>query len=180
MQTKTQKINIAGSVRSDKIKALIAHKPGFIERYAFLFFLLIFIIISATISIIKYPTILTAHGVLRIDNKANANGVAPSESLKCGIIFRLEKNNSNRLKSGQEIRMRVNSTKTSQLINAQGKIDSISTGLLNDTCFAFLTLSKEEIKQIKPGIEGITDNEAEIYFIVDNPTILQRLIRKIL
>lgn len=172
-------ILISDPLRSDNIKALISQKPSFIERRASFLFIFIIGLVIAVISFIKYPTILSARGVLRVLNSDSLNSSkAIDRSVNSVVTFHVTESDSKRIKAGLEVKLQINGYLSEQFISIQSQIDSISNERPDGNYQVFSILSLKDINRIKLTGNGKTNLVTDIIVFIDNPSIIQRLIQK--
>ena len=87
------------------------------------------------------------------------------------------KNDSKCIEPGHENKLRINGTLPEQFIIVQCHIDSTSMESLSGNCLVFSALSQKEVNKIKLETKSTNSMETEIFFVIDNPTIIERSFR---
>lgn len=178
MPNKDNQSVISGPLRSEMIKALITQKASFIERNASLLFIFILMLVFVLFSLIRYPTILNTRGNLStFKNDSISNNRASTQSINCVVSCHISRNDSKCIKAGTEIKLRIKGTLPQQFVIVECYLDSSSKGALSGKCLLFSTISMKEINKIKLVANPTDIVEADIFVAIDNPTILQRLLK---
>jgi len=108
--------------RSDAAQEIISRKPGFIEKWALLLFMVILLLLLGGTWFIRYPDIIEARGTLTADN-------APKEiiALQSGRMIKLFVKNGSILKKGDMIGWLESTANTQEVLNLSRQLDSSFT-----------------------------------------------------
>jgi multidrug resistance efflux pump len=107
------------SLRSEAIHEIISKKPGFITRFALLFFTSLLIMLFIASWIIHYPDVIIT--------KAELIGInVPKEiiALQDGKLIKVVYNKNDSVKEGQAIAWIENNASHSEVLNLSAKVDS--------------------------------------------------------
>lgn len=103
--------------RSDSAQEIISRRPGFIEKWALIFFLGILLLIVGGTWFIRYPDVIEARGTLTADN-------TPKEiiAMQRGRLIRLFVKNGEVLKKGDMVGWLESTANTNEVLNLSHKI----------------------------------------------------------
>jgi multidrug resistance efflux pump len=106
-------------MRSHEAQEIIRRKPGFIEKWALLLFMIILLLLLGGTWFIKYPDIIEARGTLTADN-------APKEiiALQTGRLIKLFVKNGSSIKKGDMIGWLETTANTQEVLNLSAQLDS--------------------------------------------------------
>jgi multidrug resistance efflux pump len=105
--------------RSDAAQEIISRRPGFIEKWALIFFMGILLLLIAGTWFIRYPDIIETRGALTADN-------APKEivSLQTGRLIKLFVKNGDPVKNGDVIGWLESTANTLEVLSLSTQLDS--------------------------------------------------------
>lgn len=105
--------------RSEAAQEIISRKPGFVEKWALLLFLIILLLLIASTWFIRYPDIIEASGTLTGTN-------APKEiiPLQTGRLIKLFVKNGDHVKKGDMIGWIESTAKPEEVLDLSAKLDS--------------------------------------------------------
>jgi HlyD family secretion protein len=111
--------------RSDSAQEIISRRPGFIEKWALLLFLVILLFLMAGTWFIRYPDIIETSGKLTADN-------APKEiiPLQTGRLIRLFVKNGDQVKANGMIAWIESTANTQEALDLSKQVDSSLSLLL--------------------------------------------------
>ncbi len=105
--------------RSDAAQEIIGRRPGFVEKWALLIFMIILLLLLAGTWFIRYPDIIEARGNLTADN-------APKEimAFQSGHITKLFVKNGSKVKKGDMITWLESTADTKEVLRLSAMLDS--------------------------------------------------------
>lgn len=143
--------NNYGNLRSDAMNEIISRKPGFISRWALLFFLLVLSLLISTTWFISYPDVIKTRATLIATN-------APKEliSQQGGRLIKLFAHNSQIVSSGEILAFIESTANHVQIIQLSKMLDSTIDDLQkNNTQFIVprFAINLEQLGEVQQGYQ---------------------------
>lgn len=114
----------ASPVRSEAVREIISHDPGFLERWALLIFIGIMMVAAIGAWLMKYPQLMEVEGTLiTVDGRTAATD--PHVAKRCIVQLTAAAHSVDRIRSGQNVQLRGESSATSGFVT--GVVDQLPT-----------------------------------------------------
>lgn len=165
-------VNIYGNLRSDAMNEIISRNPGFIGRWALLFFLLVICFLISTTWFIRYPDVIKTAATLIATN-------APKEviSRQDGRIVKVFVHNSQIVSSGDILAYIESTAKHEQIIKLNGLVDSTIDDLQkNNTQFIVprFAMNLEQLGELQQGYQQFISSYQQFADYLQNGFYLKK------